>query len=957
VELVFKFFGFGSNKNMAKDAVKKKATSIEEHPKQDLLKQYRKVGFTFLDAKTLINSNEQLLFLVSQIKENAGLKDEDWNRYYYPAIARFSELAQSAGASVDYHHSHPYGLIQHSLEVALYAMRRCQGDAYYPDGQIESIQWLERCFMYCIFIGGLLHDGAKVYTNFVWETRDTNGNWNLFNPMIHNTPPESDSVEYRVKPYRNKDGYNCYNQSSHELFASNLFQDIVPNEGLKWILDMSNTHAAELFIHLIHTIASDYENGGDIGRNVEAADQESTYDARVRQMQLEGNYSFVNLKDKNLPLYKAIKHVVGDIIDEPSKYNLITNKVAMGKYSHIERFGDYVFLSAKSVLEIVKTHLSKAEVSLPNDQAMFTTMVDHGITVAAPSGDTFWWMEFYSNNNNNKSKEMSYFVVDLANHPKCTIEDLKQFGVDVNMSDKSLSMDDDDDLMEFTEHNYPDVWKKLYIDHSVDSETEANDSNEPTSQTGSVDVVQDTPDEDQVYVDTETGEILSDTSSDDTNESTGTMTSDSTPSPTQNETQVDTIPEHEKQEARSTNQRSATAPDQTQASAPKQSAASAPQQTKASAPKQSAATTPSKTKGDNTKQSAASVPQQNQNNSDNTNQSPSNNGSKQGKKSVNSNQTSAVRKKPANQSGVERSHQTDANQQPQKNPKGRRKNNSSGGNGNVLATALNMGLGIDGETPKTKKPANKTPAQSKPTIPPQQITESVHPVSTPAVVNGVETYQDIPTNSDELDYPSDENMAIYQEFYDSGVQELSDIPQNQASPVTILETGDLDESIQTTPFSGEVKISNRPIEVALSDEYQSILNRNHGLACKGAFSVFDSDTDQKNLVTLLKTWIPYLQAALDDEKYTVNNSESPIIHLREGTFFNADFIEETFNASLGKELISLLKQSAATLLNSGDSSHSITVSGKTVSGYIITIRPFKLDGKNVPLNKEVALNE
>lgn len=415
----------------------------------------------FLEPETILQ-RPQCVYLVGQIKEIAGLSDDKFDLYYRPAILSFTRLCQSVGASQRNHHSEPYGLIEHSLEVAMYAMRKSQGSVYFPDREVETIQWLERVFMYSCFIGGLLHDGGKIFTNFCWYTRNNKGKWSLFNHMIHKIPKESENVEYCIKPYQNKKGVNVSHQSSHELFASNLFQDVVPQAGLEWIISYSEQHCAELFIDLVHTVASDFSLGHELGECVKHADQVSTDDGVKRYHENNHSRDFVDLSDPNLPIFESFKSILKDLIASPGTFNLVTNKVAMGKYSQMERYGNLIFMSAKSVLPIAKKRLSDKGISLPNDQAIFTLLVDNKVTLPAPSGDTFWWVEFYSDNNANKSKEISYFVIDATKLESVGVEDLRCFDVKYNIADKSLCRNADDDVMPFNQENYPDMYSLLH---------------------------------------------------------------------------------------------------------------------------------------------------------------------------------------------------------------------------------------------------------------------------------------------------------------------------------------------------------------------------------------------------------------------------------------------------------------------------------------------------------------
>ncbi|MDF9399113.1 TraI domain-containing protein [Vibrio sp. 1180_3] len=480
---IFSFGKSGSKKNDDSTAVLPR--NIEKHDNGLVTNRPAPIsqnGHFFEDARSILSS-EKCQYLVSQIKEVCGLSDELFERYYLPAIHSYSVLCQDIGASERYHHAQRYGLIEHSLEVAVYAMRKCQGSVYFPDRQIESIQWLERVFMYCVFIGGLLHDSGKILTDVRWYIKAKSGEWEQWSPLIHVTPSEGERVEFKTVRNRNKKNANVYLKHSHELFSTSFLSSVVPLQGLEWVFQYSEEYCAELFIHLIHTIASDYDNGSDIGASVKAADMLSTEDAVKAFHQNSGATNYVDLEDPNLSIHEAYNHVFRSIFENPSYYNLNCNQAAMGKFSHIERFGNLIFVSAKSVLPIANKYLKEKNVSIPNAQSAYLLLADNGVTLNAPSGDTLWWVEFFSRNNNNKTREISYLVFDATKYKTVQIEDVRSYGVEVNISDKSLHAD----ALNFEKEAYPEIYRLL---HEVPFELKIKQKNAPTESTESTESTQ-----------------------------------------------------------------------------------------------------------------------------------------------------------------------------------------------------------------------------------------------------------------------------------------------------------------------------------------------------------------------------------------------------------------------------------------------------------------------------------
>lgn len=867
----------------------------------------------FLEPETILN-REQCVYLVGQIKEIAGLNDKLFDLYYMPAILSFARLCQSVGASERHHHSEPYGLIEHSLEVAMYAMRKSQGAVYFPDREVETIQWLERVFMYSCFIGGLLHDGGKIYTNFKWFTRNDKNKWKLWNPMIHRIPKESERVEYRITTYKNKSGLNVYHQSSHELFASNLFQDVVPQAGLEWIIGYSDIHAAELFIDLVHTIGSDYALGHELGECVKHADQVSTDDGIRRYNAINRNNSYVDLQDPNLPIFESFYAVIKDVIASPDSFNLVTNKVAMGKYSQMERYGDLIFLSAKSVLPILKKRLSDTNIRLPNDQSIFTLLVDNGVTLAAPSGDTFWWVEFFSTNNANKSKEMSYFVVDSRKLGDVGIDDLRSFDVQYRISDKSLAMceDDEDEVLEYSEENYPEVWslfhdsdfelfkKPSMATNSENSEIDnTNDSSECSNQDNNV------VDHPESNTDLCEADVISDleTKDNDTAMSFGRPQDEIGNKPDQVSKANVAVPLIKT----------------TPATPPPSAPTSQPKTNKESKIKTTPAVPPTPTV---------------------TNENIDN--KKQSKTTTRTSKTSTTKKKRG------------------------QKKQSNVSRGSMLDRAIGIGLGLNqSDVVASASKASTTLSTPKANSGTKRLGSTQQHVNFEDSKPPTQPHE--PSRDDSMNTPSNNASVIYDD-YNMPVAPIFDVPdysnedypqqfENSANDVgvTIIDNeGYVDEDQR--PFETETKITMAPRKVPLSEKMTKLLARNHSLGCHSDTTVYDSDTDQKVLTNLLCTWIPHIEAGIEQGTISSNEPGAHVLHLREGLFFSIDKFKETFCETLTRDLFGQLEKSAATLIK-GETSVLVLNhdNGTSQNGYILTVRAVVPGGKNMPLYREAKL--
>lgn len=830
----------------------------------------------FLEPETILK-DPQLAFLVTQIKEKVGLQDKYFETYYLPAILEMTRLCQSVAASHEHHHCEPYGLIEHSLEVANYAVAASQNEAFFPDGHVESIQWEERVYMYCCFLSGLLHDAAKLLTNFKFEQRSKKGDWILFNPILHAIPTQAESVEYRIRPLVGSHGVYAAHQSTHEVFSHSMLQAIVPFEGLEWIISYSNRFGNELWVYFIHSVASDYSNGGEIGAVVSKADQYSTSKNLAEQKHYMANNPnkkdvYIDLSDPNLSLHKAVLSILREIARNPGAYNVVTNKAAMGKFSHVERYGDLIFFSVKSVMPILTKRLTDQGVKLPNDQMIFTNLVDNFVTIPAPSGDTFWWCEFFSPNNNNASREMSYFVVNIDTLSDINIDDLRSYEVEITLTDKSLCLDSsvgEDEceahLLEFNEENYPEIWTMLH-----QSEFELIDKLRDKASSKKSERLDKAAEGDQLASEPEA-----------TQHQEPSVEVISSESVTPNVSALDISQSDPSQLVKY--QKTAVPPQP--AAVPPQPAAVPPQP--AEVPPQPAAVPP---------------------------------------------KPGAVPRKNAADSGKKKNRQ-------------RKKANQN--KGDTLSKALSVGLGFGcGDVESAKKKVTSTnqskEGQSSITIGAQEEAKPVKPspqrIQVAPEVPAFVDYDD----SGDIYYPDPANNTHQ--------------PADNFTPVAF-HASPVEKLPRPEMRATEEKINLQPQALEVNDTIVKLLGRNHGLYCPSGYDVYDLDSEQENLTSLICTWYPYFESCINDGIISYNEPDAEIWHIAAGLFFSKSRIEAKFSNEMCSSLFALLAASSATLVKGGEPVISITFDdGAVDDGYIVTVRGVMVNGVNIPLFKGAKLS-
>ncbi len=386
----------------------------------------------FLDATTIL-SRPKCQALMFQLKEAVGVNDKYFDEFYLPVINETAIRMQSMPASEYNHHAYEFGLFEHTLEVAVFAVRSSYQYNYFPDGDEEKIQLLTPVYIYITFISAMMHDIGKALTDVQFKIL-SDGDWKVWSSLYMRIPTESDEVQYKIERRKDANG-NCYHKNSHEIFAPTLLLDVIPEKGLQWISEFSYKYSPHIFTHLIHAIASDNDNAGHIGMNVINGDRTSCEDYmannNVSQMQ---NTQFGELN--NLPIHEAYIKVLRTIVHDHEKYGIVVNQRHNAKLSHMERYGNMLFLSSKFITELASKELAKEGVSVPADKKVWQILADNKITFKTPSEDTLWWCDF-TTNEQSSPRDLTYLAIDMATLANPQIDDLSTTAVQIRFAPKT----------------------------------------------------------------------------------------------------------------------------------------------------------------------------------------------------------------------------------------------------------------------------------------------------------------------------------------------------------------------------------------------------------------------------------------------------------------------------------------------------------------------------------------
>lgn len=218
------------------------------------------------DLLPVLNATQLLKFhaaLLTQINELAGVSEEAFQHFYLAAINGFARFIQQLPASEVHHHAGNGGLLTHSLEVCVLALRIRRSYLLSAQEGAESCAKKQDLWTYAVFLGALCHDLAKPA---VTQRVDIYAR------------PGADAV--RWSPYGGfMDELGAYYRTAfvqgnvhhlHEKITPLLISRIIPKQGMQWL-----NSDPMIFAQWLAAITGDYSNADAIGTIVSQADGQS----------------------------------------------------------------------------------------------------------------------------------------------------------------------------------------------------------------------------------------------------------------------------------------------------------------------------------------------------------------------------------------------------------------------------------------------------------------------------------------------------------------------------------------------------------------------------------------------------------------------------------------------------------------------------------------------------------
>lgn len=297
--------------------------------------------------------------LMKIIWQRTSLSGTLFAELYQTPVARFAELVQQLPASEYHHHSHPGGLLDHTLEVMAFAAKLRQRHLL-PAGAAPEDQAREaEAWTAGIIYAALLHDVGKIATDMEVITTG-NQHWYPWQGSL--------SQPYRLRYHKNR------NHTLHPVTASLLVTQILSATALNWLAQYRELYEAFLFC-----LSGHYEHAGILGELVQEADRASV-------AQFMGANASQALASPQSSLPKQILMALRDLVQ--TQFTL--NNPHSGSDGWLT--DNALWLISKTTADRVRAWLLQQGVTgVPDSNSrLYDEMQTHGLIVTTPENKAIW---------------------------------------------------------------------------------------------------------------------------------------------------------------------------------------------------------------------------------------------------------------------------------------------------------------------------------------------------------------------------------------------------------------------------------------------------------------------------------------------------------------------------------------------------------------------------------------
>ena len=359
---------------------KRQTAPVVSQPVVPLAQVYAYRDLAQRSVKPVLSGDELLALLqldsrIAELRELMGLPEGDWQVCCLDAIRHFAEAVQLAPASEVHHHAFCGGLLVHTLDAAVIALKIRRKFSLPAGAGAERVNEAATRWTYGVFCSVLLHDPGKVGAgvSLLAKTPDAVVRWSPLNGSMRRHGIREYQLSFEKAPYK-----------LHTQVGQALFTEIIPEPGRRWI-----SADQELLQQLLCAVGDVHGPGsGVLGEILVQADGQSVAkdlgQPKSTVKQTTGAAS-IALVDKYMRSLRGLVSSGKLTLNKPGAQVFVTRK------KHAPDAASDVWVLCRAAAEAIVKDLRAGDATVPSEPArVYDVLQEHGMCVTTPSGKAIW---------------------------------------------------------------------------------------------------------------------------------------------------------------------------------------------------------------------------------------------------------------------------------------------------------------------------------------------------------------------------------------------------------------------------------------------------------------------------------------------------------------------------------------------------------------------------------------
>lgn len=314
-------------------------------------------------ASELLDTDLRQKYL-NLIWQQVSMTQDMYNELYEKPIERYAEMVQLLPASEFHHHAHLGGMLDHGLEVILFAAKLRQNYVLPPNAAPEEQAEQKDAWTAATIYLALVHDVGKSIVDIEIHLKGGK-RWLAWNGV----PTEP----YKFKYIKQRD------YALHPVIGSFIAHNLIPTEAFDWLATYP-----EVFSTLMYAMSGHYDKAGVLSEIIQKADQRSV------ALALGGDITKLVQK----PVVSFAKQLVLAL------RHLVSQKLKISEKGPGDGWltEDGLWLMSKTSADQIRAYLMEQGISVPGDnRKLFDEMQVHNVIERTAEDTAIWHCQLKSN--------------------------------------------------------------------------------------------------------------------------------------------------------------------------------------------------------------------------------------------------------------------------------------------------------------------------------------------------------------------------------------------------------------------------------------------------------------------------------------------------------------------------------------------------------------------------------